>query len=160
MSRSGTSCRFWFQRSKRASEQQWGSLKYHLDGSLSRHTGWIFWWKFVLLFAIAALVCFYGVGIIATNSTFSPIFVRYFFWVAIFWSLISSLLLSWVVIAFGSSTRDSVGAFLSAIAIWLVIIQVSTSCFKHLESFSSLCFTDWTNATQWSKCSSCCEQLD
>jgi hypothetical protein len=123
--RSEISCKYWFQRSKTASEQQWGSLKYNLDGSLSRQTGWIFWWKFVLASTTLALVGFYGVGIIATNSTFSTLFVRYFFWVAIFWSLISSVLLSWLVIAFGSSKRDSVGAFLSAIAIWLVIVQVS-----------------------------------
>lgn len=92
---------------------------------MSRQARWISWWNFVLVFSVAALVGFYGVGIVATSTTFSPIFVKYFYWVAIAWSLISSVLLSWVVVAFGSSKRDSFGAFLSCIAIWLVLIQVS-----------------------------------
>jgi len=73
------------------------------------------------------LICFYGVGIIATNTQFSPIFQQYFYWIAILWSVASSSLLAWVVIALGATRRDAVGAFLSAIAIWLVVIQVSTT---------------------------------
>lgn len=119
------SCKHWFQRPKTAAEQLAGSLKYHLDGTLTRRAGRIFMWQTVLVIAAAALVCFYGVGIISTNSTFSPIFVQYFYWVAIFWSLISSCLLSWIVMVFDASRRDAFGAFLSAIAIWLVVIQVS-----------------------------------
>jgi len=73
------------------------------------------------------LICFYGVGIIATNTEFSPIFQQYFYWIAILWSVASSSLLAWVVTTLGATRRDAVGAFLSAIAIWLVVIQVSTA---------------------------------
>jgi hypothetical protein len=38
--------------------------------------------------------------------------------------LISSSLLSWLTVAFGASRRDAVGAFLTGIGIWLVVIQI------------------------------------
>jgi hypothetical protein len=71
-----------------------------------------------------SLIYFYGVGIIATNTRFSPTFLRYFFWIAIFWSLISSTLLSCLTVAYGALGRDTVGVFLTGLGIWLVVIQI------------------------------------
>lgn len=101
-----------------------GTLKYEDNGSVTLRHKAARTWLGVLVFAVTALACFYGVGIIATNSTFSPAFQKYFFWIAIFWSLISSSLLSWVVKAFGGNKRDVVAALLSGLSIWLVVIQV------------------------------------
>jgi hypothetical protein len=68
---------------------------------------------------------FFGVGIIATNSQFSPLFQRIFFWIAIVWTLVPSLLLAWIVRATGGTGKDITSAFIASIAIWLVVIQVS-----------------------------------
>ncbi|KAL2688453.1 hypothetical protein IWX47DRAFT_650894 [Phyllosticta citricarpa] len=76
------------------------------------------------MLAVLSLICFYGVGIIATNTTFSPTFQQYFFWIAIIWSLVSSSLLRWIVALFGGHKRDVVAALLSGLSIWLVVIQV------------------------------------
>jgi hypothetical protein len=81
-------------------------------------------WSITLGLGYAASICFLGVGIIATTATFSPTFVKYFFWIAILWLLASSSLLVLIVRAFGANGKDCMSAFLAAVAIWLVIIQI------------------------------------
>lgn len=98
----------WTRRTKTAEERQKGSLRYQVSGETELRYRIARAWKLTLYLAVAALVCFYGVGIIATNSEFSPTFEQYFFWIAIFWSLISSSLLSWVVKVLGGTHRDVV----------------------------------------------------
>ena len=71
------------------------------------------------------LIGFFGVGVIATNSAFSTLFQKIFFWVAIIWTLTPSIILAWLVRAIGGSDKDVTSVFLASIAIWLVIIQVS-----------------------------------
>ena len=85
---------------------------------------WKILWGIILGAAYFALFLFLAVGIVATTTTFSSTFVRVFFWIAIIWTVSSSLLLAWVVRAFGASGRDCMGAFLAAVAIWLVVIQI------------------------------------
>lgn len=98
----------WTRRAKTTAERQRGTLKYAGNGEVVLHWKYARAWQIFLLLSVAALILFYGVGIIATNTRFSPIFERYFFWIAIFWSLISSALLSWVVKALGGTKRDVV----------------------------------------------------
>lgn len=98
----------WTRRTKTAEERQRGSLKYQISGETELNYRIARTWTIVLYLAVIALVLFYGVGIIATNSEFSPTFEKFFFWIAIFWSLISSALLSWVVKVLGGSHRDVV----------------------------------------------------
>ncbi|KAF2118616.1 hypothetical protein BDV96DRAFT_643854 [Lophiotrema nucula] len=114
----------WTLRPKTTPERQPGTLHYGADGSVRFRYLMNWLWNAVLLLVILALVCFYGVGIIATNTKFSPTFQHYFFWIAIAWSLISSALLSWLSMALGASKRDAVGAFLTGLGIWLVVIQI------------------------------------
>lgn len=80
----------------------------------------------MIVLASVALAIFLGVGIIATNTTFSPTFQRTFFWIAIAWIFFSSSLLVWLVKVFGGNKRDMLSALLVAVGIWLVVIQVST----------------------------------
>ncbi len=87
----------------------------------------VHFWSIAIIFAIVALAVFLGVGIIATNTTFAPLFQKYFFWIAIIWVFTSSLLLIWLVKAFGGSKKDMLSSFLAAVGIWLVVIQVSKS---------------------------------
>ena len=82
-------------------------------------------WYIVIGLAVLALVMFLGVGIIATNTTFTPLFQKYFYWIAIVWIFTSSFLLIWLVNAFGGTKKDMLSSFLAAIGIWLVLIQVS-----------------------------------
>lgn len=86
-------------------------------------------WRIAIVFAIVALAAFLGVGIIATNTTFNPLFQKYFFWIALGWVFFSSTLLIWLVNAFGGNKRDMLSSFLAAVGIWLVVIQVSTPTF-------------------------------
>lgn len=81
-------------------------------------------WFIIISLAILALITFLGVGIIATTATFSEGFVKYFFWISIVWTLASSTLLVSVVRAFGANGKDALSAFLAAVAIWLVVIQI------------------------------------
>ena len=83
-------------------------------------------WQAVLFASVFVMAVLYGIGIIATNTPFSVGFEKSFYWVAIAWSLGTSALFAWIAHAFGGSRRDMCAAFLSAIAIWVVIIQVST----------------------------------
>ncbi|KAF1984946.1 hypothetical protein K402DRAFT_335501 [Aulographum hederae CBS 113979] len=115
---------FYYQRLKTSAERQPYSLVYNPDGSLRPRPFAIYIWKTIFTLSILSLVCFYGVGIIATNTRFSPVFQRSFFWVAIFWSLISSSLFGWLTWALGASKRDVMGAFLTAIGLWVVVIQI------------------------------------
>jgi hypothetical protein len=82
-------------------------------------------WRIVFYLAILALILFFAVGVIATNSTFSPLFQKIFFWIAIIWTLTPSVILAWLVRAVGGSDKDVASVFLASIAIWLVVIQVS-----------------------------------
>lgn len=119
------SCRTWFLRPKTATEKQWHSLTYNIDGSVIQNKAWQKAWRVIFLVGVITLVAFYSVAIIATNSPFSPTFMRGFYWIAIIWSLLSSSLLCFILGCLGASKRDIFGAFLSALALWLVVIQVS-----------------------------------
>lgn len=114
----------WSFRMKNTPERLPWTLSYNLNGSvqLRYQIAWI--WRIIILLVIAALTCFYGVGIIATNTQFNPSFQRYFFWIAIFWSLVSSSLLGFLVVWLGGNKKDAVSALLTGLAIWLVIIQI------------------------------------
>ena len=114
----------WIVRTKSATEKQKWTLRYLRNGTIQYRSNVWLAWQIAFPIAMLSLICFYGVGIIATNTTFSVPFQKYFFWIAIFWSLISSPLLSWLTVAFGASRRDAVGAFLTGIGIWLVVIQI------------------------------------
>ncbi|KAJ8116575.1 hypothetical protein OPT61_g2021 [Boeremia exigua] len=125
----------WKIRKKTASEERRWTLQYLPNGSIMYRPRIRTIWRAAIVIAIASLIIFYGVGIIATSTTFDEVFKRYFFWIAIFWSLISSSLLSWVTVAFGASRRDAVGAFLTGIGIWLVVIQIGqTHLLTQLQS--------------------------
>ena len=115
----------WSFRMKKTPERLPWTLSYNINGSvqLRYQIAWI--WRVIILLVVAALICFYGVGIIATNTQFDPSFQRYFFWIAIVWSLVSSSLLSLLVVWLGGNKRDAVSALLTGLAIWLVVIQVS-----------------------------------
>ncbi|KAF2632031.1 hypothetical protein BU25DRAFT_406548 [Macroventuria anomochaeta] len=114
----------WMIRTKTVTEKQKWTLRYEPNGKVRYRSNVWLAWQVIFPIAITTLACFYGVGIIATNTTFSKPFQKYFFWVAIFWSLISSTLLSWLTLAFGASRRDAMGAFLTGIGLWLVVIQI------------------------------------
>lgn len=81
-------------------------------------------WFVLLGLAYLASFTFLAVGIIATTTTFDETFVQYFFWISIAWILASSSLLVGIVRAFDGSARDCMSAFLAAVAIWLVVIQI------------------------------------
>ena len=85
----------------------------------------VYLWTALIVLALTALAAFLGVGIIATNTTFAPLFQKYFFWIALLWVFTSSTLLLWVVSAFGGNKKDMLSSFLAAVGIWLVVIQVS-----------------------------------
>ena len=70
------------------------------------------------------LIAFLAVGIIATTTTFSSTFNKTFFWIAIARTVISPALLGALVKAPGGHGRDTVGAYLAAVAIWLVVVQI------------------------------------
>lgn len=132
------------QRRKHASESLPGAVIYRETGELEIRAPVVFAWKITLWASGIALVVYYGVGIIATNTEFSTLFQEYFFWIAIIWSLSSSALLGWLVHVLSGSKRDVLGAFLSALALWLVVIQV---CFlalavMHVLQINMLQFTD------------------
>jgi hypothetical protein len=128
----------WTLRSKTVSETQKWTLRYDSDGTVHYQSKVYIAWNIVFVSVVLALICFYGVGIIATNTRFSPTFLKYFFWIAIFWSLISSALLSWLTVAYGASRRDAVGVFLTGLGIWLVVIQIGqTHLLGQLGSISS-----------------------
>ena len=95
-------------------------------------------WYIAISLAIVALAAFLGVGIIATNTTFAPLFQKYFFWIAIVWVFTSSLLLIWLVKAFGGNKKDMLSSFLAAVGIWLVVIQVSLITTLFLACFAIL----------------------
>lgn len=135
------------QRRKHASESLPGAVIYSETGELEIRAPVVFAWKITLWASGIALVVYYGVGIIATNTEFSTLFQEYFFWIAIIWSLSSSALLGWLVHVLSGSKRDVLGAFLSALALWLVVIQVCMSfrstCCSLLTSFGGT--ADWTD---------------
>lgn len=74
---------------------------------------------------ILCLIIFFAVGIIASTSQFSPVFLQSYFVIAIIWTLSSSCIVFFLVQLFGGDTKDAVAAFLAAIGLWLVVIQVS-----------------------------------
>jgi hypothetical protein len=114
------------RRKKRTLELQPGSLREDKDSGIEFAVPRvILLWRIVFIVAIVALILFYGVGVIATNSTFSELFQRIFFWIALVWTLVPSFILAWLVHAVGGSNNDVMSAFLASVAIWLVVIQVS-----------------------------------
>ena len=81
-------------------------------------------WAGLFALAFFCLFLFLAVGVIATTTTFNQTFVKTFFWIAIIWTIASSGLLVSVVRAFGGNPKDCLMAFLAAVAIWLVVIQI------------------------------------
>jgi hypothetical protein len=115
-----------FRRKKRTLELQPGSLREDKDtGTEFAVPRVILLWRIVFIIAIIILILFYGIGVIATNSTFSELFLKIFFWIALVWTLVPSCILAWLVRAVGGSNSDVLSVFLASIAIWLVVIQVS-----------------------------------
>lgn len=100
----------WYQRRKHSAERLWHAVIYRDDGSYVAYPKVIRFYKTLLWIAGVALICYYSVGIIATNTTFAPLFHKFFFWIAILWSLSGSALLSWLVWVIGAG--KSVGFFL------------------------------------------------
>ncbi|KAL1626011.1 hypothetical protein SLS56_007069 [Neofusicoccum ribis] len=116
--------RVWTHRTKSTIQRCVGTLKYDSNGRTAYRPIFASLWVVILTIAVLALICFYGVGIIATSTTFDPTFQKYFFWIAIIWSLASSSLLGWIIMIFGGNKRDVVAALISGLGIWLVIIQI------------------------------------
>jgi hypothetical protein len=81
-------------------------------------------WAVVLALGCVAQICFLGVGIIAMTSTLSKPMIKYVYWVCFAWILWSSSFLVLLVRALGASGKDCLGAFLAAVAIWLVVVQI------------------------------------
>lgn len=112
-----------FKRPKSVLERQRGAV-FEKDGVLIPNPRMKVIWCILLGLGFAALICFLGVGIIAATAKFSEIFIRFFFWIAIVWTLASSTLLMLIVRAFGANGKDCMSAFLAGVAIWLVVIQI------------------------------------
>ncbi len=81
-------------------------------------------WHVQFFALILCLLTFFAVGIVASTATFSEVFLRAYFVIAIVWTLSSSLLVFLLVRLFGGEIKDAVAAFLAAIGLWLVVIQV------------------------------------
>jgi hypothetical protein len=81
-------------------------------------------WAVVLAFACFAQIAFLGVGIIAMTTTLNENMIKYMYWVCFAWILLSSSLLVLLVRALGASGKDCLSAFLAAVAIWLVVVQI------------------------------------
>jgi hypothetical protein len=81
-------------------------------------------WAFVLAFGCFAQVAFLGVGIIAMTTTLNEMMIKYMYWVCLLWIIMSSSLLVLLVRALGASGKDCLSAFLAAVAIWLVVVQI------------------------------------
>ena len=114
-----------FKRRKTTVERQWHAIRTFEDSPiLVRNEKMLIFWKCAFGLAFICLILFLGVGIIATTTTFSPVFVKTFFWIAIVWTIVSSGLLVFVVRLFGGDGKDCPGAMLAAVAIWLVVIQI------------------------------------
>jgi len=113
-----------FKRKKRFLERQPGAIRYYKDRTYKAFTRIKHAWTAVFILAIVVLFVFFGVGVIATNSTFSLLFEKIFFWVAIVWTLAASVILAWLVKAFGGSNKEILTVFMTSIAIWLVVIQI------------------------------------
>jgi hypothetical protein len=112
-----------FKRKKTMLERQRGGVLQH-GNFVAPNPRIKLLWKFLISLGVLASIGFLSVGIIATTTTFDPFFIKYFFWVAIVWVLAASSLLVALVRAFGAGGKDSLGVFLAAVAIYLVIIQI------------------------------------
>ncbi|KAF2233220.1 hypothetical protein EV356DRAFT_210758 [Viridothelium virens] len=131
-----TTQHLWRLRLKKPSESRKGVIRYDTDGTLHWHPYRRHFWQGILFGSMAVLILFYAVAIIVTNSTFSPVFIEYYFWIAIVWSLISSGLLSWVVYVLGATKRDTMLSFLAGLSLWLVVIQIGQTHFSNQLSQS------------------------
>lgn len=138
----------YFKRKKTTLERQPGAVKLnHETGAIVNVPRVLLFWRIVLCIAVLVLIVFFGVGVIATNSTFSQLFQRIFFWIAIIWTLTPSIILAWLVRTVGGSDKDVTSVFLASIAIWLVVIQVS--CNNLLDRSRKLwtnIYKDWTDS--------------
>lgn len=112
-----------FKRHKTLLEQQRGVIsehgKYLTPNPKTRKL-----WMVLLTAGFAAEIVFFGVGLIAMTTTFSDVMTRYLFWICLIWLLASSSLLVMLVRALGATGKDCLSAFLAAVAIWLVVIQI------------------------------------
>jgi hypothetical protein len=81
-------------------------------------------WAVVLALGCFAQICFLGVGIIAMTSTLNKPMIRYMYWVCFLWIIWSSSFVVILVRALGASAKDCLAAFLAAVAIWLVVVQI------------------------------------
>lgn len=112
-----------FKRHKTLLEQQRGVITEH-GKYLTANPRTKKMWSILLTAGFAAEILFLGVGIIAMTTTFSDIMVRFSFWICIIWLLARSSLLVLLVRALGANGKDCLSAFLAAVAIWLVVIQI------------------------------------
>lgn len=112
-----------FKRHKTLLEQQRGVITEH-GKHLTPNPKTKKMWRILLAAGFAAEIVFLGVGLIAMTTTFSDIMMQYLFWICLIWLLASSSLLVLLVRALGASGKDCLSAFLAAVAIWLVVIQI------------------------------------
>jgi hypothetical protein len=132
---SDTVSSFYFRRRKSTVERQPGAVKVNLEtGEYVANLAMKRLWTAIFVCCFVFLFLFFGVGVIATNSPFSPLFQKIFFWVAVIWTMAPTILLSWLVSAIGGSKRDIASVFLASLAIWLVVIQIGQT---HLITFNN-----------------------
>jgi hypothetical protein len=112
-----------FKRQKTLLEQQRGVfVEKEKHVFMNRRTKII--WAVVLAFGCFAQIAFLGVGIIAVTTTLNEWMVKYMYRVCLLWIIMSSSLLVLLVRALGASGKDCLAAFLAAVAIWLVVVQI------------------------------------
>ncbi|CAI6339823.1 unnamed protein product [Periconia digitata] len=112
-----------FKRKKTMLERQRGGVLQH-GKIVTPNPGMKRLWAFLISLGVAVSIGFLAVAIIATTTEFHPLFIKYFFWIAIVWVLAASATLVALVRAFGASGKDSLSVFLATVAIYLVIIQI------------------------------------
>lgn len=113
-----------FNRMRKPLERQRGVVVPGNNKLLVPRRNMEIYWGLALGAGCVACYAFLAVGVIATSAEFAPKFLKYFFWDAIAWIFVSSSLLVLILRAFGANAKDSVSAFLAAVAIWLVVIQI------------------------------------
>jgi hypothetical protein len=117
----------YFRRKKTTLERQPGSVEKDGHGIMIVKPNMVLFWRIFFCIVVFILIVFFGVGVMATNSQFSPTFQKTFFWIAIIWTLVPTVILSWLVHAIGGNGKDVMSVFLASLAIWLVVIQVKYS---------------------------------
>ncbi|KAI5799804.1 hypothetical protein EDC01DRAFT_517805 [Geopyxis carbonaria] len=116
-----------YHRPKTTIELQAGTFALTPSGGVERVEPVIARWRWLIPAVGVVLALFFGVGMVASTQRFSPVFLKTYYIVAIFWGLISSGLLAWYTGVFGGGSKDKVSMFLASLALWLVVIQIGQS---------------------------------